>query len=73
MTGVVGLTRFALRRSRVLAPAWTGVLVVMCYASAAATGSLYATGADRVAAARAINTSPAPGSRSTARSSTRTA
>lgn len=59
MTGVVGLTRFALRRSRVLVLAWTGVLVVMCYASAAATGSLYATAADRVAAARAINTSPA--------------
>jgi ABC-2 type transport system permease protein len=59
MTGLVGLTRFSFRRSRLLVLAWTGVLVVMCYASAAATGSLYATEADRVDAARAINTSPA--------------
>ncbi|MFZ2012195.1 MAG: hypothetical protein WAV00_00040 [Nocardioides sp.] len=59
MTGVVGLTRFALRRSRVLVLAWTAVLVVMCYASAAATGSLYATTADKIAAARAINGSAA--------------
>lgn len=59
MTGVVGLTRFALRRSRVLVLAWTTVLVVITYASAAATGSLYTSTADQVAAARAINDSPA--------------
>ncbi|WP_151082384.1 ABC transporter permease [Nocardioides cynanchi] len=59
MTGVVGLTRFSLRRSRVLVLVWTAVLVVMAYASAAATGSLYVTVADRVSAARAINDSPA--------------
>ena len=59
MTGVVALTRFALRRSRVLVLAWTAVLVLLCYASAAATGSLYATEADRLAAARAVNSSPA--------------
>jgi len=59
VTGVVGLTRFALRRSRVLVLVWTAVLVVMCYASAAATGGLYSTHADRLDAARAINTSPA--------------
>jgi ABC-2 type transport system permease protein len=59
MTGLVGLTRFSFRRSRVLVLAWTAILVLMCYASAAATGSLYATDAARVDAARAINTSPA--------------
>jgi ABC-2 type transport system permease protein len=59
MTGVVGLTRFALRRSRVLVLVWSAVLVVMAYASAAATDSLYATTAEQVSAARAINDSPA--------------
>jgi ABC-2 type transport system permease protein len=59
MTGVIGLTRFALRRSRVLVLVWTMVLVVLAYASAAATDSLYTTIADRVSAARAINGSPA--------------
>jgi ABC-2 type transport system permease protein len=57
--GVVGLTRFALRRSRLLVLVWTAVLVVLCYASAAATGDLYSTHADKLAAARAINDSPA--------------
>jgi len=56
MTGLIGLTRFSLRRSRLLVLAWTAVLVVITYASAAATGSLYATTADQVSAARAINT-----------------
>ena len=59
MTGLGGLTRFSLRRSRVLALVWTGVLVVITYASAAATGSLYETTADQVAAARDLNSSPA--------------
>ena len=59
MTGVLGLTRFSIRRSRVLVLTWTGVLVVMTYASAAATDSLYATAAERVTAAEAINSSPA--------------
>ena len=59
MTGLVGLTRFSLRRSRLLVLAWVAVLVVVTYASAAATGSLYTSAADQVAAARAINGSPA--------------
>jgi ABC-2 type transport system permease protein len=59
MTGLVALTRFSLRRSRVLVLAWTAVLVVLCYASAAATAGLYATTADQVAAARSLNASPA--------------
>jgi ABC-2 type transport system permease protein len=59
MTGLGQLTRFSLRRSRVLIGAWTVVLTLMCYASAAATGGLYATTADRVRAAEAINASSA--------------
>jgi ABC-2 type transport system permease protein len=59
MTGVVGLTRFSLRRSRVLVLAWSAVLVLMAYASAAATDSLYGTTAEQVAAARDINGSAA--------------
>lgn len=59
MTGVLVLTRFALRRSRVLIAAWTAVLAVLCYASAAATGSVYATAADRVSAAESLDASSA--------------
>jgi ABC-2 type transport system permease protein len=59
MTGVWRLTWFSLRRSRVLLAAWTAVLALICYASAAATGSLYATTAEQVAAARSINASSA--------------
>jgi ABC-2 type transport system permease protein len=59
VTGVLALLRFSFRRSRVLVLAWTGVLLVIAYASAAATADLYATTADQVAAARAINNSPA--------------
>ena len=53
------LTRAALRRDRVVIGAWYVVLLAVCYASAAATGSLYPAVADRVAAATAINSSPA--------------
>jgi ABC-2 type transport system permease protein len=59
VTGVWRLTWFALRRSRILVAAWTAVLALVCYASAAATASLYATAADRVAAAESINASSA--------------
>jgi ABC-2 type transport system permease protein len=59
VTGVAALTRLALRRSRLLIGAWTVVLTAMCYASAAATDSLYATSADQVAAAESINASTA--------------
>ncbi|MEO6881577.1 MAG: hypothetical protein ABI181_11625 [Mycobacteriaceae bacterium] len=58
-TGVWQLTRFGLRRDRVLIGAWTLVLVGLCYASAAAVPSLYPTAANRVAAADALNASPA--------------
>ena len=53
------LLRFALRRDRVLVPAWVLVLTAMVVASAAATGPLYATTAERIAAAEALNASPA--------------
>jgi ABC-2 type transport system permease protein len=59
MTGLGLLTRFSLRRSRLLIGAWAAVLTVMCYASAAATGSLYDTPAGRVSAAESINASSA--------------
>lgn len=57
--GTLLLARAALRRDRVLAPTWIGLLLLGCYASAAATPSLYSSAADRVSAADAINTSPA--------------
>jgi ABC-2 type transport system permease protein len=57
--GTALLTRAALRRDRLLASIWIALLTVVAYASAAATESLYPTVADQVAAARAINASPA--------------
>jgi ABC-2 type transport system permease protein len=59
VTGVGALTRLALRRSRVLILAWAAVLTLVVYASAAATGGLYATSSDRVSAAESINASSA--------------
>jgi len=53
------LVRFALRRDRILLPTWILVLTATVVASAAATGPLYATTAERVAAAEALNASPA--------------
>jgi ABC-2 type transport system permease protein len=53
------LARYAVRRDRVLITLWTVALVGVCYASAAATGTLYRTVAEQVSAARAINASPA--------------
>lgn len=58
-SGVVILTRQALRRDRVLASAWTAMLVLMVYASAAATPGLYGSVQSRVQAAQAIGSSPA--------------
>lgn len=57
--GTFALARHALRRDRVLAGVWVAVLTVVVYASAAATGGLYPSVADRVDAARALNASPA--------------
>jgi ABC-2 type transport system permease protein len=59
LTGTGRLARNALRRDRVLAGVWSLVLVGGCYASAAATESLYPHLSDRVSAATAINASPA--------------
>ncbi|WP_207210381.1 ABC transporter permease [Nocardioides zhouii] len=53
------LLRFALRRDRVLVPVWVLLLTATVVASAAATGPLYATAGERVAAAEALNASPA--------------
>ncbi len=59
LTGTGLLVRQALRRDRILASVWIVLLVVVVYASAAATVDLYPTEADRVRAADAINASPA--------------
>lgn len=53
------LTRLAWRQDRLLIAVWTLALVAFCYASAAATPSLYASTAERVQAAQAINDNPA--------------
>ncbi len=59
MSGTVLLARLALRQDRVLVTVWTLALTLFCYASAAATPSLYADAAERADAARAINDNPA--------------
>jgi polyether ionophore transport system permease protein len=53
------VVRHALRRDRVLVAIWVALLVLVVYASAAATGSVYPSADDRLAAAHAINNSPA--------------
>lgn len=59
MSGTLAiLTRTALRRDRVLAAVWIWVLLLTCYASAAATPGIYHSVADRVSAAQAINDNP---------------
>ena len=52
------LHRLALRRDRLLVPVWFVVLLLVCFASAAAVPGLYPTEAERVKAAEAINASP---------------
>ena len=59
MAGVGPLTRLAVRRDRLLVGVGVLLLVGVCAASATATGSLYATAPQQVAAAEAINASPA--------------
>ncbi len=59
LAGTLQLTRFELRRDRIVIAVWLGLLLAVVYASAAATPSLYPTEAERVAAARLINASPA--------------
>jgi polyether ionophore transport system permease protein len=60
-SGFVGtgpLIRLAARRDRVLVTVWLLVLLAVCFASATSTSSLYATEAERITAAQAINASP---------------
>jgi ABC-2 type transport system permease protein len=57
--GTLRVARQALRRDRLLVAIWVTLLILVVYASAAATGSFYATTADQVTAARAINDNPA--------------
>jgi len=57
--GTGRLVRLALRRDRILLPAWIGVFVLMAASSAAAVKGLYPDVASRVAAAEAVNSSPA--------------
>ena len=60
MSGTLAiLTRTALRRDRILATVWIWVLLVTCYASAAATPGIYHSTHDRISAAQAINANPA--------------
>lgn len=59
MVGTGLVARHAFRRDRVLASVWLLVLVLTCYASASATAGLYPTEREQVAAAEAINASPA--------------
>lgn len=59
LEGTGALLRQALRRDRVVAPAVVLLLALVAYASAAATGALYGTGADQVRAAVAIDRQPA--------------
>lgn len=56
--GTAPLVRTAVRRDRVLVPVWLLVLLLVCFASASATPSLYPTVAEQVRAAVAINASP---------------
>ncbi len=57
-TGTLTLTRFALRRDRVLIPVWVAIIVLSAVSSAAATIDLYPDAASRALAASAINNVP---------------
>jgi ABC-2 type transport system permease protein len=56
--GTAALTRFALRRDRVLLPAWVAVFVLMTVFSASATMALYPDEALRIVAASSVNDVP---------------
>lgn len=58
-TGTGALVRLALRRDRVMLPAWVGVFVLMTASSASATRELYPTVEARVQAAGGMNGTPA--------------
>jgi ABC-2 type transport system permease protein len=52
------LLRLAWRRDRIMIGVWYGILLLVLLASAASTATVYASPADRVQAAQAINASP---------------
>jgi ABC-2 type transport system permease protein len=58
MPGLGQLLRLAARRDRLMVPVWFAVLLLVCFASATSTTSLYPSAAERVKAADAINASP---------------
>ncbi|GAA2661025.1 ABC transporter permease [Paractinoplanes durhamensis] len=58
LTGTWALLKLALRRDRIMLPAWLAVLVAMAAGSAAATIPLYPTLAERIKASETINTTP---------------
>lgn len=57
-TGTWTLTRFALRRDRILLPIWVAIIVLTAVSSAAATVDLYPDPVSRAQAASAINNVP---------------
>ena len=59
LTGSGTLLRLALRRDRILLPAWLAVLVLSAWSSAAATVELYPDAQSRTTAAAALNSSSA--------------
>lgn len=59
LTGTAGLVRLALRRDRLLIPAWVGLFAAMAAFSASATVGLYPNEASRVEAANTINSASA--------------
>lgn len=59
MNGTLELIRLALRRDRVLLPAWLSVFVLLAVGSAAATKGMFPTTQSVVAAANSMNGTPA--------------
>ncbi len=59
LTGTAGLVRSALRRDRLLIPAWVGLFAAMAAFSASATVGLYPNEASRIEAANTINSASA--------------
>jgi ABC-2 type transport system permease protein len=55
LAGTAGLVRLALRRDRLLIPAWVALFVMMSGLSASATVGLYPDQASRIEAANTIN------------------
>lgn len=58
LTGTALLLRQDLRRDRIIVPAWLAVLVLMTYASASATGTLFRSVQERETIAASLNEQP---------------